>query len=49
MPISTQFSDRLLPRLASVAERFGTPFHIYDEEGIRRTVALLQRYGGRLG
>jgi diaminopimelate decarboxylase len=37
MPMLKSFQDRLYPILAEVVERFGTPFHIYDEEGIRRT------------
>ena len=37
MPISTDFNDRLNPILKNVAHHFGTPFHIYDEAGIRNT------------
>lgn len=37
MPMSTAFEDRLYPILDDVARHFGTPFHIYDEAGIRRT------------
>ncbi len=37
MPMSKDFEDRLYPILADVAHHFGTPFHIYDEAGIRRT------------
>ncbi len=33
--MSPQFEGRLLPRLQKIAAEFGTPFHIYDEEGIR--------------
>lgn len=37
MPMSKGFTDRLIPRLDDIAEHFGTPFHIYDEAGIRET------------
>lgn len=43
MPISTDFSQRLYPSLRSIAAHFGTPFHIYDEQGIRETGHQLQR------
>lgn len=35
--MSQGFTDRLIPRLDEIAEHFGTPFHIYDEAGIRET------------
>ena len=35
--MSKGFTDRLIPRLDEIAEHFGTPFHIYDEAGIRET------------
>lgn len=41
MPISTDFRNRLYPHLAAIAAHFGTPFHIYDEQGIRQTVQHL--------
>jgi len=41
MPISREFEDRLSPVLEKVARHFGTPFHIYDEEGIRKTGRLV--------
>jgi diaminopimelate decarboxylase len=34
MPMSTIFHERLQARLPEIAEHFGTPFHIYDEQGI---------------
>ncbi len=34
MPMSAIFRERLEPRLAEIAEHFGTPFHIYDEQGM---------------
>ena len=37
MPMSTEFEDRLVPRLEAIVAHFGTPFHIYDEAGIRET------------
>ncbi len=37
MPMSQTFKDRLFPALPSIAKHYGTPFHIYDEAGIRRT------------
>lgn len=43
MPVSEDFRRRLYPRLPEIAAHFGTPFHIYDETGIRRTASLLNR------
>jgi diaminopimelate decarboxylase len=43
MPISTDFRHRLFPALADIAAHFGTPFHIYDEIGIRATGAALKQ------
>src|SRR5210317_1736097 len=37
MPMSPSFEDRLLPVLDEIIDHFGTPFHIYDETGIRET------------
>lgn len=37
MPMSTDYRRRLFPILTDIAAEFGTPFHIYDEAGIRRT------------
>lgn len=37
MPMSQDFKNRLLPVLPQVIEHFDTPFHIYDEAGIRAT------------
>ncbi len=42
MPMSAEFHERLSPILDAVAERFGTPFHVYDEAGIRATGRRLQ-------
>ncbi len=43
MPMSTAFENRLSPRLKEIAAYFGTPFHIYDETGIRETGAQLKK------
>jgi diaminopimelate decarboxylase len=42
MPMSADFERRLYPVLDRVAAHFGTPFHIYDETGIRQTGATLK-------
>jgi len=34
MPMSSAFQERLLPRLPAIIKYFGTPFHIFDEQGI---------------
>lgn len=34
MPMSKSFEEKLYPILRDVVREFGTPFHIYDEEGI---------------
>jgi diaminopimelate decarboxylase len=39
--MSEDFSTRLSKALPQIAEHFGTPFHIYDEKGIRETADLL--------
>lgn len=41
MPISDSFYSRLSKSLPEVVKHFGTPFHIYDETGIRETGRLL--------
>lgn len=41
MPISSDFRNRLYPCLPTIADHFGTPFHIYDEQGIRQTAQQL--------
>ena len=47
MPLSQSFKDRLYPALPAISAHFGTPFHIYDEEGIRTTgAALRQAFSG---
>ncbi len=42
MPMSKSFYNRLSRVLVEAANRFGTPFHIYDETGIRETGRLLE-------
>jgi len=45
MPMSDGFKERLFPALKEIAGHFGTPFHIYDETGIRETgKALIQAF-----
>lgn len=34
MPMSEAFQERLFPRLPEIIKYFGTPFHIFDEQGI---------------
>jgi diaminopimelate decarboxylase len=47
MPMSAAFKARLFPILSEVAAHFGTPFHIYDEAGIRTTgQALIEAFSG---
>jgi diaminopimelate decarboxylase len=42
MPMSADFEKRLYPVLDQVVAHFGTPFHIYDEAGIRQTGEALK-------
>jgi diaminopimelate decarboxylase len=42
MPMSPEFRQRLFPHLPAITSRYGTPFHIYDEAGIRGTGRQLQ-------
>ena len=47
MPISKDFASRLDRSLRSIAEHYGTPFHLYDEKGIRDTGAgLIEAFAG---
>ncbi|GBC61015.1 diaminopimelate decarboxylase [Desulfonema ishimotonii] len=43
MPMSQAFKERLFPIINDITEHFGTPFHIYDETGIRETGQALTR------
>ena len=50
MPMSPAFRNRLYPNVRKIAEHFGTPFHIYDETGIRQTgEELKQAFAGTEG
>ncbi|MCF6265441.1 MAG: diaminopimelate decarboxylase [Desulfuromusa sp.] len=50
MPMSQSFKDRLFPITEQLVEHYGTPFHIYDEVGIRETgEALKQLFSGVAG
>lgn len=47
MPLSPSFKSRLYPALPAIAAHYGTPFHIYDETGIRETgAAVRQAFAG---
>ncbi len=50
MPMSKAFENRLLPVLDEIIDHFGTPFHLYDEAGIRETgqnfIAAFSRLNG---
>ena len=47
MPMSLEFEARLHPHLRKIVERYGTPFHIYDEQGIRDTArAMNEAFAG---
>ena len=48
MPMSTDYRRRLFPMLDQIADRFGTPFHIYDEAGIRQTGDQLKKALSRI-
>ncbi|PLX78104.1 MAG: diaminopimelate decarboxylase [Desulfuromonas sp.] len=43
MPMSQDFKNRLYPLIDKIADHYGTPFHIYDETGIRETGAQLKQ------
>ncbi|MBW2488101.1 MAG: diaminopimelate decarboxylase [Deltaproteobacteria bacterium] len=50
MPMSPAFENRLLPVLEEIVNYYGTPFHVYDETGIRQTgkefIAAFSRLNG---
>lgn len=47
MPMSPSFTERLFPVVEEIATHYGTPFHIYDEVGIRQTgEELKQAFSG---
>lgn len=43
MPVSQDFRERLFPNLGKITAHFETPFHIYDEKGIRETCRDLKK------
>jgi len=43
MPMSESFKSRLFPMVEEIAAHYGTPFHIYDEAGIRETGEKLKQ------
>ena len=43
MPMSEAFEERLYPILQDIVDHYGTPFHVYDEVGIRGTGKTLKR------
>ncbi len=43
MPMSESFRQRLFPVVKQIAEHYGTPFHIYDEAGMRETGETLKK------
>ncbi|MEJ2454655.1 MAG: diaminopimelate decarboxylase [Candidatus Thiodiazotropha sp.] len=47
MPVSNDYAHRLEQTLPGIVEHFGTPFHLYDEKGIRETGnALIEAFSG---
>lgn len=42
MPISETFKNRLFTHLPDISSHFGTPFHLYDERGIKETCRNLR-------
>ncbi len=50
MPISQDFKHRLSPVLKNIVEHYGTPFHLYDEQGILDTgKTLTEAFSGIAG
>lgn len=43
MPMLKSYQERLDPVLEEIADHYGTPFHIYDETGIRETGRRLKK------
>ena len=43
MPMSEAFKQRLFPILPELSAHYGTPFHVYDEAGIRETGERLKK------
>ncbi len=49
MPMSQAYKDRLFPVLEQIVSHYGTPFHIYDQAGIRKTGTHLKQVFAGLG
>jgi len=43
MPISQSYKERLFPVIKTITDHYQTPFHIYDETGIRETGEKLKK------
>ena len=48
MPMSSVFQQRLLPLLPKIIDHFGTPFHVFDEQGIIETGECVQKTLGAM-
>jgi diaminopimelate decarboxylase len=47
VPVSNDYAQRLEQLLPGIVEHFGTPFHLYDEKGIRETGnTLIEAFAG---
>ena len=47
MPMSEKFKERLFAQIPEISAYFGTPFHIYDETGIKKTSQqLIKAFAG---
>jgi diaminopimelate decarboxylase len=47
MPMSEEFKEKLFAQIREISAYFGTPFHIYDEAGIKATSQqLLKSFSG---
>jgi diaminopimelate decarboxylase len=48
MPMSPGFQQRLFPRLPKMIEHYGTPFHVFDEQGIIETGEYVKKLLGAM-
>ena len=46
--MSQDFQGRLFPNLEEIVQHFGTPFHLYDEVGIRQTCQRMKKVLGQI-
>ena len=47
MPISNDYAERLARALPGIVAHYGTPFHLYDEKGMRQTgTELIKAFSG---